>query len=70
MKPQCAKILKHMETHGAITPNLAADLYHIKRLAARICELRTLGYPVNARIVSGRNADGDPVRYAEYWIAV
>lgn len=69
MKPQCEKILKHMETIGAITPNEAASLYRCKRLAARVCELRELGYPIVAKIETGVNADGDPVRYAKYWVA-
>lgn len=68
MKPQCEKVLRHMENIGAITPNDAAALYHIKRLAARVCELRGLGYPIVAKIETGVNADGDPVRYAKYWV--
>lgn len=68
MKPQCEKILRHMEIDGSITPNEASDLYRIKRLAARVCELRLLGYPIIAKIETGVNADGDPVRYARYWL--
>lgn len=68
MKPQSAKILRHLEQHGSITPLEAERICRTKRLAARVCELRRLGYHIIARIETGVNADGDRVRYARYWM--
>ena len=62
---QQQKILKHLKTVGSLTGVQAADLYRIRELPARICELRRHGYD----IVSEFKRDALGQRYARYTIA-
>lgn len=69
MKPQCADILRHMEEHGSITDLEAYTIYHIRRLASRIYDLKALyGYSIGKVMERGENADGEPVNHARYFI--
>lgn len=68
MKPQCAQVLRHMATYGSITDLDAYTIYHIRRLASRIYDLKQLGYKIKKVMERGMNADGAPVNYARYFI--
>ena len=68
MKPQCQKILEHMEAHGSITDRDAFELYRIRRLASRIYDLKKGGYSIGRTMERGMNANGSPVWYARYFI--
>jgi len=69
MKPQCVDILRYMEVHGSITDLEAYTVLHIRRLASRVYDLRSLyGYNVRKTLETGKNADGEPVRYARYYL--
>ncbi len=69
MKPQCMDILRHMEEHGSITDLDAYTVYHIRRLASRIYDLKALyGIDVGKVTERGKNADGVPVNYARYFL--
>ncbi len=59
---QTDRVLKHLRTHGPITPFEALMVYRITRLAARIYELRARGLNVVARI----KKDATGARYTEY----
>lgn len=65
---QNKKILEYMQRHGAITPVEAIREFGCMRLSARIHDLRAEGHNVRSEMVNGKNRDGDPVRYARYWV--
>ena len=61
MKTQTLLILAHLQTHDGITSLEALDLYGCFRLAARIADLKALGYTITSETVQ-RNGK----RYAKY----
>ena len=40
----------------------------IMRLAARISDLKEDGYIIQTEMETGKNRDGEPVRYARYFL--
>lgn len=60
--PQTRKVLVHLEKSGTISPLEAFGVYRITRLAARIEELRRVGF--NIRTLMKKDNTG--TRYAEY----
>ena len=63
-------ILMHMKKYGSITQEDANEEYGIKRLSARINELRNMGYPIKTDIISCRNRRGRISNYAKYSLEV
>ena len=63
---QTEKILRHLEDIGSITPMEAIRQYGIMRLGARIWDLKREGYPIEAKIITGKNRYGEPTRWAVY----
>lgn len=63
-------ILMHMKKYGSITQEEANEEYGIKRLSARINELRNMGYPIKTDILSCRNRRGSISNYAKYSLEV
>ena len=63
-------ILMHIKKYGSITDNEAVEEYGIKRLSARICELRALGYPIKTDMIACRNRRGRISNYAKYSLEV
>ena len=63
-------ILMHMKKYGSITHDEAEEEYGIKRLSARINELRNMGYPIKTDILSCRNRRGRISNYAKYYLEV
>lgn len=61
-----ARILRHLQENGSITPLEALEQYGCYRLGARIWDLRHDGYSINTTIVEGVDRNGDPMRYARY----
>ena len=59
-------VLMHMKKYGSITHNEADEEYGIKRLAARIGELRNMGYPIKTEMISCKNRRGRTSKYASY----
>ena len=59
------RILDYMRTHGSITQG-EADTISVKRLSARIMELRGQGLPIVTELERGKNKYGEAVRYARY----
>lgn len=66
---QCAQVLDYLTEHGSITPREAIQEYGIMRLAARISDLRKLGYRITSEAEIANNRYGKPVRYARYSMA-
>lgn len=65
---QTERILRHLQTFGAITSLEAIQDYGILRLASRISDLRKEGLPIRREMVSGRNRYGEATSFARYRI--
>ena len=63
---QTERILRHLQTFGAITSLEAIQDYGILRLASRISELKKEGLPIQREMVSGRNRYGEATSFARY----
>lgn len=63
-------VLEHLKKHGTITHDEANELYGMKRLAARINELRNLGFPITTDMVRCKNRRGGISKYAKYTLEV
>ena len=63
-------ILMHMKKYGSITQNEADEEYGIKRLSARINELRNMGVPIKTDIISCKNRRGRISNFAKYSLEV
>jgi len=63
---QTERILRHLQTFGAITSLEAIQDYGILRLASRISDLRKEGLPIRREMVSGRNRYGEATSFARY----
>lgn len=66
----CEQALDFMQKHGSITPQ---DALHFRphgctRLAARIADLKALGYDIEKVMETKRYDDGVSVSYARYFI--
>ena len=59
-------ILTHIMKYGSITQDEADDLYGIKRLSARINELRNMGYAIKTDMIACRNRRGSISNFAKY----
>ncbi len=59
-------IFMHMKEHGSITQNQADEIYGIKRLSARINELRNMGVPIKTDLISCKNRRGRISNFAKY----
>lgn len=63
---QTERILRHLQTFGAITSLEAIQDYGILRLASRISELKKEGLPIQREMVSGHNRYGEVTSFARY----
>ena len=59
-------VMAHLRTRGKLTPVQAMTNYGIMRLAARVEELRRLGWDIETEMVSVDNGDLGRCRYASY----
>lgn len=62
------RILQFLKEGKRITPMYAMQELGVMRLAARVRDLRDLGYNVACMIKTHKNRWNEPVRYAEYWL--
>lgn len=58
---QACEVLAHLEQYGSISPLEAMRKYMIHRLAARVLELRKLGWPIET--VNEKHEGGTHARY-------
>lgn len=65
MKSQHQKVLNHMIDHGSISALEAAELYRVRSLTRRICDLKEQG----VEIVSEWRKDPLGQRYKKYRLA-
>lgn len=66
MRGQRNAILYHLNNIGTITSKEAFERYGVTRLSAIIHDLRGMGYPIHAIMVSGKTRFGDSTKYAKY----
>lgn len=66
MKGSKLRILEHFEKQNTLTSMEAFQRYGITRLAARISDLRHLGYAIDTVMVESTNRYGEAVRFANY----
>ncbi len=67
-KTQCERILEHLKLGLPLTAHKALYGYSCLRLAARIHDLKQLGYQIERRMVEVATRDGRRTRVAEYWL--
>lgn len=65
---QCKKILRHLEENGSITSLEAIENYRILRLASRIRDLKDAGFPIVTVMQTEKNAEGETVTFARYYL--
>lgn len=63
---QADKIIRYLNTHGTITDRDAYTKLGIRRLAARIADIRRDGIPIETQMREVTNADGSTSRIAAY----
>ena len=61
-------IAAYLKAGKTIDPMIALRKFHCFRLASRISDLKGMGMNIQRSMVNDVNADGDPVRYAVYWL--
>lgn len=61
-------ILDYMRKHGSITAMDAIRDFGCMRLASRVSDLRWDGYNIETVMESGKNRQGETVRYARYYL--
>lgn len=66
LPPQCRRVLQFVKDHGSINPMQAMNDLGVMRLAARIDDLKWMGYDFTTEIVRTKNRFGDQVKYAVY----
>ena len=66
MKGSKARILKHFKSGNSLTSKEAFELFGITRLAARIKDLRDMGYDIRTSMEESENRYGEVTRYARY----
>lgn len=65
---QCERILQYIEDFGSINQLQAIADLGCMRLASRVGDIKSMGYPIRMRWVSGKNRYGEKTHYAEYYI--
>ena len=60
------KVIMYLQQFGPINPLQALGDLGIMRLASRISDLKSMGYGIEKRMVTGKNRYGESVSYAEY----
>ena len=61
-------IADYLRSGKSINPMIALNKFHCFRLASRIADLKAKGMKICRSIVTDTNSEGDPVRYAVYWM--
>lgn len=62
------RILRHMKVFGSITAYEAIKEYGILRLAARIADLKELGYAIDSVTERSKNRFGEKTHYKRYFL--
>ena len=65
---QTEMIVQYMKEHGGITQLDATNDLGCTRLAARISDIKHLGYPIVTVMMTGKDRFGKPTHYAKYFL--
>lgn len=68
MASQTERILEYLHRHRSITAAEAFSNLGVERLAARIADIKQLGFRVDSEMVSGKNRYGQPVHFKRYFL--
>ena len=63
---QKEKILEHLKKHGSITDLDAYRMYAIRRLGARIWDLRSEGFVITSKQTKAKNRFGQTTHFTTY----
>jgi hypothetical protein len=63
---QKEKILAHLQKHGSITDLDAYRMYAIRRLGARIWDLRSEGFLITSKQTKAKNRFGQETYFTTY----
>ena len=63
---QAERIIEYMRTYGEITPVDALRDLSVMRLAARIADIKAMGYKVKSRTVASKNRFGEKIHFTAY----
>jgi len=66
MKTQIERISEYMDWFGHITPLEAMKDLGCMRLAARICDMKRMGYKIKSERVKDKNRFGETISYMKY----
>ena len=61
-------VLRCLKTRGFITDDIARDEFGVRRLSARIFDLREQGNEIKTVMRNGKNRYGHSTRYAYYFL--
>lgn len=61
-------IADYLKSGKSINPMIALKKFQCFRLASRIADLKGKGMNIKSSLVSDVNSEGEPVRYAVYWL--
>ena len=67
-KSQCERLLEHLKLGLPLTHRKAEIGYGVQRLAARMYDLKQLGYQIEKRMVVVPTRTGGTARVAEYFL--
>lgn len=69
MTNQCDRVLEWLKAHGSISDTEARDELGIRRVGARIWDLKNKRkIPIETKMETGRNRFGEKVRYGVYYL--
>lgn len=66
MKGQNLLIHTYLQKGNKLTQNEALSLFGVGRLASRINDLKEMGHPIHAEMITVKNRSGKDVRIAQY----
>lgn len=66
---QTERVLRYLQQYGSITQQEADNALGIKRLGARIYELKKAGCPITSRTESVKNRYGETCHIKRYFLA-
>lgn len=67
-KNQRERVLEYLQRYGSISDTEARDDLGIRRVGARIFELKDLGHKIVTKMEIGRNRFGEKVKYGRYYL--
>lgn len=65
---QCERVLAWLKQYGSISDTEARDELGIRRVGARIWDLKEKGYPIITKMEKGKNRFNETVRYGVYYL--